>query len=182
MDLRNIEIKLGIDDPAAARAAIARVADGDAQLLEQIDTYFDAGPQALLKLRREAVDGGEWSASLIAYRRALGDVPQPSDIRLAHVADGEGLGDVLTHALPVIAVVRKRRELSFSGQTRIHLDEVAGLGSFVELEVVLRDDQSHDQGRSIAAALVERLGLATARPQHASYRDLVGRATARRRR
>jgi adenylate cyclase class IV len=173
VDIRNIEIKLRIDDAAAAREAIARLADGPPQRLEQIDTYFDAGPDALLKLRREARDGGDWSASLIAYRRSLADDPQPSDIRLVRIDDGDGLHDALAHALPVAALVRKCRELSFSGQTRIHLDDIEGLGPYVELEVVLRDGQSENEGRSIADSLIERLGLGGAQPQHASYRDLV---------
>lgn len=176
MDIRNIEIKLKIDDAEDARAAIRRVADGPPQLLEQVDSYFDAGSDALLKLRREARDGGDWRASLIAYRRTLSRDPQPSDIRLVRIDDGDGLHDALAHALPTRAVVRKRRELSFCGQTRIHLDEVAGLGAYVELEVVLRDDQDPRDGRRIAEQLVERLGLASARPQTDSYRDLVGAA------
>lgn len=173
MDIRNIEIKLKIDDAAAAREAIAQVADGPARRLEQVDTYFEAGPDALLKLRREATPNGETTTSLIAYRRCLATEPRPSDIRLVRIEDGDGLHAALAHAMPVAAVVRKARELSFSGQTRIHLDEVAGLGSFVELEVVLRDDQTEDNGRRIAVDLLEWLGLTGAKTQTASYRDLV---------
>ena len=176
MDIRNIEIKLKIDDAAAARAVIARVADGPAQRLEQVDTYYDVGPEALLKLRRETARDGVRTSSLIAYRRTLADDPQPSDIRLVRIDDGDGLHDALAHAMPVAAVVRKTRELSFSGQTRIHVDEVAGLGAFVELEVVLRSGQTENDGRSIARTLLERLGLTEAEPQRASYRDLVRRA------
>jgi adenylate cyclase class IV len=174
MKIRNVEIKLRIDDAVAARQAIARVADGPARLLEQIDTYFESGPDALLKLRREACDGGDWNASLIAYRRVLGHDPRPSDIRLARVGDGDALHDALSHVLPVAAVVRKKRELSFSGATRIHLDEVVGLGAFVELEVVLTENQAEDDGKRVAESLRERLQLSGAEPSDASYRDLVG--------
>lgn len=176
MDIRNVEIKLAVDDAEAARAAIRAVADGPPSRLRQADTYFDAGDRALLKLRREAVDGGEPRASLIAYRRTLADDPEPSDIRLVRAEDGDGLADVLAHALPVLTVVRKTRDLYFHGQTRIHLDDVEGLGAFVELEVVLEPGQSEGEGRRIADDLLRRLALTGARPQKASYRDLLSSA------
>jgi len=176
MDIRNIEIKLAIDDAGAARKAIEHLADGPPQRLRQSDTYFDAGPEALLKLRRESVDGGAVRASLIAYRRTLAAEPEPSDIRLVRVDDGDGLHDALSHALPVAVVVDKLRDLYFRGQTRIHVDKVDGLGAFVELEVVLKAGQSETDGRRIATDLLALLGLTGAKPQTASYRDLVRRA------
>ncbi len=179
MEIRNIEIKLRIDEPDRVRAAIERIADRPAWCLRQVDTYYEAGADALLKLRRESCDDGPWRASLVAYRRTLGDEPAPSDIRLVDVADGDALHDALAHALTIANVVRKTRELSFRGQTRIHLDTVVGLGAFVELEVVLQDGQTDDDGRRIAAALMERLGLTGIGPITASYRDLVGGADAR---
>ena len=45
------------------------------------------------------------------------------------------------------------------GQTRIHLDQVEGLGSFVELEVVLRDDQTAGDGGAIAQQLLGAIGV-----------------------
>lgn len=177
MDIRNIEIKLSIDDAAAARASIEHIADGPAERLRQADTYFDAGSEAYLKLRIEACNGNPERASLIAYRRTLAGDPEPSDIRLIEVDDGEGLRETLAHAMPVLAVVRKTRDLYFRGQTRIHLDEVETLGAFVELEVVLEPGQSESDGRRIADDLLGRLNLAGARAQTRSYRDLVRRAT-----
>jgi len=174
MEIRNVEIKLAITDAGAGRASIQSVADGPPSILHQADTYFDTGGSSLLKLRRESVDGGAWRASLISYQRTLADAPEPSDIRLVQVEDGDGLVDLLSHALPVLAIVRKTRELYFSGQTRIHLDDVERLGPFVELEVVLVENQSEADGRRVADRLLERLALCDAKPQRASYRDLLG--------
>lgn len=170
MKIHNIEIKLRIDDAGRARAAIEAAADGPAEILEQRDTYFDTGRETLLKLREE-----NGRASLIGYRRTLADDPQPSDIRLTRLDDAAGLTDVLAHALGTLAVVDKTRRLYFHGQTRIHLDRVAGLGDFVELEVVLEPGQSEADGLRIARDLLARLDLDGAEPQSSSYRDLVGR-------
>jgi predicted adenylyl cyclase CyaB len=67
--------------------------------------------------------------------------------------------EALATALGATAVVRKQRTLLWVGQTRVHLDEVEGLGSFLELEVVLEADQSVARGTAIAHDLMARLGV-----------------------
>lgn len=42
--------------------------------------------------------------------------------------------------------VRKQRSLYIVGRTRVHLDIVEDLGHFVELEVVLREDEPTEHG------------------------------------
>jgi len=168
MQIDNIEIKLRIADPEAARAAVEALADGPAEVLEQTDTYFGTGEGAYLKLREE-----NGRASLIAYRRELGQEPQPSDIRLTPLDNAAELGETLAHALGIRVVVAKTRQLYFSGQTRIHLDEVDRLGDFLELEVVLEPGQSEQDGLNIALQLLQRLEVDDAEAQTDSYRDLL---------
>jgi adenylate cyclase class IV len=69
--------------------------------------------------------------------------------------------------------VKKRRLLLLVGPTRIHLDRVDGLGDFLELEVVLRDEQPDADGVVIAETLMERLGLAGAPRLAGAYLDLL---------
>lgn len=174
MHINNIEIKLRIADADSARCAIETLADGPARILEQKDTYFNAGDDAYLKLREELdAAEGDASASLIAYRRGRSAEPRPSDIRLAHLGDAGELAETLGHALGVLVVVDKTRELYFCGQTRIHLDRVDRLGAFLELEVVLEPDQSQADGLAIARRLIERLNVDEAEAQSDSYRDLL---------
>jgi adenylate cyclase class IV len=73
----------------------------------------------------------------------------------------------------VLGRVRKRRLLLRLGQTRLHLDRVEGLGDFVELEVVLREGQSDDEGRAIAEGWMQRLGLQQAPRLGVAYMDLL---------
>jgi hypothetical protein len=49
---------------------------------------------------------------------------------------GQELRAVLAAAQGERLVVEKTRHLFMVGQTRIHIDEVKGLGSFMELEVI----------------------------------------------
>jgi adenylate cyclase class 2 len=99
--------------------------------LRQRDTYFHA-VQGRLKLR-EATGS---MAELISYRRADRDGPKVSHYRIVPVVDPIALADALTETLGVRVVVEKARRLLMWRGVRIHLDAVAGLGNFVELEAV----------------------------------------------
>lgn len=76
-------------------------------------------------------------------------------------------------ALGVRGVVRKTRYLYMVGQTRIHLDDVEGLGHFMELEVVMREGQSDAEGQAIAEDLMRRLGVRKDAWLEGAYMDLI---------
>jgi adenylate cyclase class IV len=71
--------------------------------------------------------------------------------------------------------VRTRREVFIVGRTRVHLDEVERLGSFVELEVVLEDGEPSQAGEADAQALMRALGLAPGALVPDAYIDLLER-------
>jgi adenylate cyclase, class 2 len=88
--------------------------------------------QGRLKLR----ESSGATAELISYRRADRDGPKVSNYRIVPVMDPEATSQALADALGVRTVVEKARRLILWRGVRIHLDTVAGLGSFVELEAV----------------------------------------------
>lgn len=65
--------------------------------------------------------------------------------------------------------------LTGQGQTRIHIDQVEGFPSdlFIELEVVLRDDQTPEQGQIIAKDLCEKIGIEESNHIKCAYMDLL---------
>ena len=71
--------------------------------------------------------------------------------------------------------MRKVRTLFLVGRTRVHLDRVEGLGDFLELEVVLADDEPAETGVAEAHALMEALGVERARLIDGAYVDLLTR-------
>lgn len=102
------------------------------------------------------------------YSRPDTEGPKLSDYSLSPVSNPEELHEVLSAALGQLGVVKKTRYLYLYGQTRIHLDQVEGLGNFMELEVVLTPDQTLEQGKKIADELMQKLEI--------SERDLISGA------
>jgi predicted adenylyl cyclase CyaB len=80
-------------------------------------------------------------------------------------------------AYGIRGVVKKNRYLYMVGQTRIHLDEVEGLGHFMELEVVMREGQSDAEGQAIAEDLMRRLGIREDALIEGAYMDLLETGT-----
>lgn len=95
---------------------------------EQTDTYFNV-PNGRLKLREGNIEN-----NLIFYERTNQAGPKNSHFHLIKVEDAEGLKEVLTKSNGVKVVVKKKREIYFIKNVKFHIDEVPGLGSFVEIE------------------------------------------------
>lgn len=128
----NVEIKARDLDPEATAARCRALGAADHGVLEQRDTYF-AGRRGRLKLREETGSGAE----LIAYRRPDGTEPEESAFIRAPAADPVALREALDAALGTTVVVVKRRRLFLWENVRIHLDDVEGLGTFLELEALV---------------------------------------------
>jgi len=164
--MRNLEVKARCPDLEAARARAERLGARAAGAFRQRDTFF-AAPLGRLKLR--VVDDG--GAELIAYRRADASRAHASEYLIYRSGDAPALHATLAHALGAAGVVEKRRCLYLYGHTRIHLDEVCGLGTFVELETVL-DGQPEAEARAELESVVAALGLRTGDFVAGAYVDL----------
>ena len=164
----NIEIKARVQDLDAVRQIAEQITDRPCTEIVQDDTFFRI-TRGRLKLRKL----GPGSGQLIYYQRTDQVGPKRSEYFVTPTSDPEGLKAVLATALGVRGQVRKVRHLYWVGQTRIHLDQVEGLGSFVELEVMLQADQSDADGTHIARELMARLGIADADLLEGAYMDLL---------
>ena len=164
----NIEIKAALKNRAAAESVAARLSNAGPEIIHQEDFFFCCDG-ARLKLRILGPDRGE----LIRYER-----PDVADARcsrylIARTADPEVLLKILTDTLGTTGRVKKTRTLYLINQTRVHLDRVDGLGDFLELEVVLRPEQSETEGQRIAAALLTEFGIDRQQLIAGAYVDLL---------
>lgn len=160
---RNVEVKTRVEDLEALEDRVRELARergdgesevGEPEVLHQRDTFFGIG-DGRLKIR----DFGDGTAELIFYRRPDTAGPKTSHYRKVEIRDPEALHGLLAEALGVVGEVVKTRRVWVLDRTRIHLDRVERLGDFLELEVVLADDETEAVGAAVARELMARLGV-----------------------
>ena len=165
----NVEIKARIPSvDALLPLAQALSDDKHLQRIHQDDSFFDV-PHGRLKLRVF----GDGSGELIHYLRPDATGPKLSDYVLVPVPEPDSLREALARACGLLGRVRKHRILALVGPTRIHLDQVEGLGDFLELEVTLQSGQTEAEGTAIAQALMARLGVQPEQLLQGAYLDLL---------
>jgi predicted adenylyl cyclase CyaB len=165
---RNVEIKARVRDPAQLYARALAIADSGPVEMLQDDTFFDC-PHGRLKLRAFSESEGE----LIFYKRHNLPGPKESQYFITPTAAPAQLRETLAAALGVGGRVRKKRTLFHVGPTRIHLDHVEDLGDFMELEVVLSENQSVDEGIAIARRIMQQLAIGQDDLVDKAYVDLL---------
>ena len=152
---RNLEIKARCEDLDSMRGRAVRIATQWIGVDHQVDTYF-VTRSGRLKLRESSLSGGE----LIPYVRPDGEAPKRSDYQVIPVEDPEGLKELLTGLLGVHRVVAKEREIWLYQNVRIHLDQVEGLGTFIELEAVFEDGADDETEQQLKVAFLrDTLGI-----------------------
>ncbi len=168
---RNIEIKARLDSLDEMVAKVAALADQGPIEIPQDDTFF-ACARGRMKLRAFSSREGQ----LIFYRRPDQAGPKESFFVISPTASPDSLREALTLAYGQAGRVRKHRTLYLVGRTRVHLDQVEGLGPFLELEVVLADGERPEAGVEEASRLMASLGIAESHLVEEAYVDLLTRS------
>ncbi len=153
--MQNIEIKTPLHAREDVEQRLEALGARREWVRQQKDTFYDV-PNGWLKLREVEAEPAE----LISYRRTDGlDGLKSSDYDVETVGDGAAWKRLLGRVLNVASVVEKERTLWLYEHTRIHLDRVARLGDYLELETVVRDispDEASAQTRHVIDALALR--------------------------
>ena len=162
----NLEVKTPLDDRVAMEHRLRGLGATRVWTRRQTDTFYEV-PDGLLKLRE--AEGA--AAELISYHRVDG----VSDYDLATLDDAERWKRLIGRVLPVAATVAKERTLWMVRHTRVHLDDVDGLGDYLELETVLVDGLDRAAGQREHESVIEGLGLDRERFIAVPYRELLAR-------
>jgi len=162
-----VELKARYEDLGKARALLSSAEP--LGTFVQVDTYFSLGERRL-KLR--SIDGTK-EGQLVYYERPDTTGVKESRVLLASVSDAPTVREILMQILPVKAEVRKTREMYRLEGVQVHLDAVAGLGKFLELEKILADDSEREEGRKTLEALRRYFQIPEEDLMASSYSDLV---------
>lgn len=141
----NIEIKAKCKNLNEAREIAQKLKTDYIGNLHQVDTYFKT-KDGRLKLR----EINDKEAQLIPYYKEYSTGPMKSRYSLLPVNDVDNLKYILDKTLGTITVVDKKREVFLIDNVRVHLDEVKGLGTFIEFEAVYEETSPSDKEREVA--------------------------------
>jgi predicted adenylyl cyclase CyaB len=164
----NIEIKAKVKNPAHLHRLVQKCSDTPGEVILQEDIFFRTA-KGRLKLRIFPSGHSE----LIYYERQSTPGPKRSKYLISRCTDPASLRTLLATALGIRGIVRNRRLLYRIDNTRIHVDDVEGLGPFVEVEVVLNERQSVADGETVADEIMKKLGIHKADLVEEAYIDLL---------
>jgi adenylate cyclase class 2 len=170
--MRNVEFKAELRDPSIARAVARSIGAHLVATLDQTDTYYKTFNGRLKKRETLHANGGEAEpVEYIHYERDNRTRPKISAFQI--MTDDEFRERYGTQPLPIWLVVRKRRAVYILDHTRIHLDEVEDLGSFIEFEVLVSKNnnvaRAHETVEELRAAFGPVMGEAIS----VGYSDLL---------
>jgi predicted adenylyl cyclase CyaB len=165
--MKNLEAKFRLANHAEAVARATALGYSRRAILEQRDTFFRVA-NGKLKLREE-----NGSAVLIFYRRAESGPLMLSSYEIVPVAEPSRTLGMLADALGTIAVVEKVRTLMMRDNVRLHLDAVANLGNFGEIEAVIADGDDPERSRAAVDEILAALGVPPADLIEVSYFELL---------
>lgn len=162
------EIKARCPNPDHIRSILENAKAEFKGIDHQIDTYF-VTEKGRLKLRQGNIEN-----TLIHYVRPNQAGPKNSKVTLYKPGDAEALKSVLQQAYDVKVVVDKKRGIYFIDNVKFHIDEVEGLGSFVEIEAISESETADE------AALLQQcnyymtlFGISNEELVDSSYSDLL---------
>lgn len=166
----NIEMKARCPDLSKARETAVALGGNFLWKDLQRDTYFHT-KTGKLKLRESGLNGSE----LLPYIKTENDGLKRSDYAQLPVQDAVLVRGLFDQLLGTAYEVRKEREVYLIGNVRVHLDEVVGLGNFIEFEAVFTDDSpsAEEAETRKVAELMQRFGVRPDQLFSCSYPELL---------
>jgi len=161
----NVEIKALCRNPEEVRNILLALRAEFRGTDKQTDIYFKV-PRGRLKLRRGKIEN-----ALIFYERPDVTEAKIARVTLFKLANPDDLLPLLTRALDILVTIRKRREIYFLNNVKIHLDCIKDLGSFIEIEVI--GETTSEIQFQTCRRLMKKLKISQADLVAGSYSDIL---------
>lgn len=162
-----IEVKLRIKDVAVLEKKLLEQGYKLIETLRETDTYFDGGINGIkksgqaLRVRRtfNCVTGKEQSA--ITFKGEKIDAVSMARLELETVVESGEVAERILCALgfyPVQPIVVKIRKILRNGDICACLDDVQGLGTFLELEIMAESEEARPAALERIAGILNNIG------------------------
>lgn len=167
--MKNIELKISIDNKEEIIALLKQIKATDKWILIQEDTYF-ISKNWRLKLRE--INNSQ--SELIYYERPNTNESKISDYNIINLDENQSkqLKNILSKTNEIKVVVKKNRNLWIYKNTRIHIDQVDNLGNFLELETVIQNIDLIE-GEQEHFEVIRLLEISNNKKFEKSYSDLL---------
>jgi predicted adenylyl cyclase CyaB len=163
---RNLELKARISSQSEAVQFARSLHAQSKGILLQRDIYYKVS-HGRLKLRII----NNHNAELIFYHRPNKKGSRYSDYFILPVDDAARTNALCTSAFGQKGVVEKKRRLFLFKNSRIHLDVVRGLGTFIEFEVQVK--YGKQQAQKLLELLSHEFNIRQSSIVPGSYSDLL---------
>jgi predicted adenylyl cyclase CyaB len=163
---QNLELKARIPSVSEAVRTAHRLKARAKGILRQCDIYYMV-PRGRLKLRII----NNRSAELIFYSRPNNKGSRYSDYLVLPVGNAKLTNALCRAAFGQKVVIEKKRRLFIYKNSRIHLDEVNGLGTFIEFEILVRYGKR--QAQKLLEVLTKEFAITHAAILGISYSDML---------
>lgn len=164
--MQSLDFKAELREPDIARALCKQVGAVRVAEIDSTETYFRI-PNGRLKKREAEGDPPEW----VYYQREDHALPKVSHFTI--YSDEQARERFGVAPLPVRIVVERRREIWLKNWVRIHIDKVANLGWFLELEALVNKDRGAARCREAIKDLWQEFIPVIGEPLSCSYADLL---------
>lgn len=167
--MQNIELKISIDNFKETTNTLRNIGSHYDNVLHQTDVYYFCR-NGRLKLRNINNKNFE----LIFYQRPDREIKKISNYQVLKIEPNKFnfIESILDNALGRRIIVRKERKVWIYQNTRIHLDNVYGLGKFLELETIIEKINLNEAKREYNKVL-KLLNLLKYKKYKESYSDLL---------
>lgn len=166
--MKNIELKVQVNNFLPFLPILKSKAKYGG-MLNQVDTYYYCKNG---RLKSREINNKEFE--LIYYQRPNTSESKLSDYQIlsCNRITFKQVKRLLKAALGEKLIIKKQRQLWLIGTTRIHLDRVKSLGSYLELETVLKNS-NYKKAREGHQQIINRLQLGRYKKINRSYSDLL---------
>lgn len=166
--MKNIELKIFVDDFNEIKKLLKRIRARHIGEMFQKDTYYkcEAG-----RMKIRSIDNKKFE--LIFYKRPNKANGKISNYEIFNIKPNQVdcIRSLMEKCFKKQVVVEKKRDLWIYKKTRVHLDRVAKLGNFLELETVA--GKSLKNAKTEFKKLFDLLNLKKYKKYTHSYSDLL---------